>query len=103
MGLFKLAAAVALMVGSLGLSSTASAQRHDDHRGRIEHSDRRGDARRPVIRRDDRRDGRRYSNNRRYNNDRRYSNNRRYAGRRDVRGRHCTTVWRNNRHVQTCR
>jgi hypothetical protein len=101
MGLFKLAAAVALMVGSLGLSSTASAQRHDDRRERIEHSDRRGDVRRPVVRRDDRRGDMRRHNARR--DDRRYSNNRRYAGARDVRGRHCTTVWRNNRHVQTCR
>lgn len=87
MKMLKFAAAVALMAGSLGIASTASAQRHDDRRGRIEQMDRRGDVRRGHVRR----------------GDRRYQRPHHRDVRRRSYGRNCKMIWRNHRRVRVCR
>lgn len=87
MGILKFAAAIALMAGSIGLSTGASAQRHDDRRGRVERVEHRGDVRRDHVRRDDRR----------------YQRPHRRDVRRRAYGRNCKMVWRNQRRIRVCR
>ena len=113
MRIFKISVAIAMIAGSLGLTTAASAQNHDNG-VRIQNAE---DYRRHVLgdpsagrdrdRRYDRSDRR---NDRGYNrsdrrNDRAYNR----SGRRDWRrdgyrnSRSCKTVWRNQRRVRVCR
>ncbi|MGO4167248.1 hypothetical protein [Novosphingobium sp. PhB57] len=88
----KLSLAVALIAGSLGLASPASAQHHYDRHDRVEHHH---DARRDHARRDDRRyrpAPRRHDVRRRHS----YRHSYRHAS-------HCRTVWRHHRRVRVCR
>ena len=111
----KISVAVALMAGSLGLTTAASAQHNDHRRDRIETS---ADYRRDVLgipgggrdgdRRYDRSDRR--GDNRGYNrSDRRNVRGYNRSDRRDWRrdgyrnARSCKTVWRNHRRVRVCR
>jgi len=119
MRIMKLSVAIALMAGSLGLTTAASAQRND----RIETS---AEYRRHVLGvpdgsrsydRASRRDNDRYSNrpdrrsddrgyNRSYRrDDRGYNQSNRRDWRRDGyrKPRSCKTVWRNQRRVRVCR
>lgn len=99
MRLFKIAAVIALMAGSIGLSTTADAQRYDG-RHRVERSDHHRDYRRDRDRRDDRR----YRNIRR--DDRRYGRTSRHEVRRYNsyrKARHCRMEWRHKRRIRVCR
>ena len=115
MRIFKLSVAIALMAGSLGLTTAASAQHNDHRRDRIETS---ADYRRDVLGiPGGGRDGdRRYNNSGRRGDDRGYNrsdrrNDRGYnrSDRRDWRrdgyrnSRSCKTVWRHHRRVRVCR
>jgi hypothetical protein len=90
MRILKLSVALGLMAASLGLTTAASAQNHDDRRGRMEHVERRGEARRDNARRDDRR----------YQQPRRHETRRGHGYKQ---ARHCRTVWRHHRRVRVCR
>jgi hypothetical protein len=112
MRIFKLSMALALLAGGLGLTTTASAQRDDHRRDRIETS---ADYRRDVLgipgggdRQLDRSDRR--GNDRGYNrsnrrNDRATNRSDRRDWRRDGyrNSNSCKTVWRNQRRVRVCR
>lgn len=92
MRFLKFAAAIAMMAGSIGLTTSAEAQ-HD----RRDHIERRGDVRH-GDRRYDRGHDRRYD--RHYNRSRRYDARRRDGYRN---ARHCRTEWRHHRRIRVCR
>ncbi|MEG3086498.1 hypothetical protein [Sphingomonas sp. PB4P5] len=92
--------AAALMMAGIGVSTEASAQRHDGY----SQNDRRDDVRndRRDNRRYDRRDNRRYDRHDNRRNDRRWRNNGRHYGWNNNR-RPCRVIYRNHRRVTVCR
>ncbi|KQM21345.1 hypothetical protein [Novosphingobium sp. Leaf2] len=80
MRIFKLSIAAALLAGSLGMTTAATAQPYGDHR-----MERRAE-RRAEIRHEIRRDERRHDR-------------RRWARRHN----RCETIWRHHRRVRVCR
>ncbi len=110
MRLFKLAAAIGLMAGSLGLTTAAQAQHHGprienraDYNRHVLGIGAPGDRRDRDWNRSDRR-GRDWNRSDR-RSDRGYERSHRRDWRRDgYRGsRDCRTVWRNDRRVRVCR
>ncbi|MFC3580285.1 hypothetical protein [Sphingomonas hylomeconis] len=102
--------AAALMFVGIGVSTEASAQRHDgysqiDRRDGFR-DDRRGDRRdyrrddRRYDRHDNRRNDRRWRNNGRHNG---WNNNRRHNGWNNNNRRPCRVIYRNHRRVTVCR
>jgi hypothetical protein len=109
MRILKLAAAIGLMVGSLGLTTAASAQHNGDVRIESQsdynrHVLGRGDGSNINPRYDNRRDDRRYGRSAR-RDDRGYNRSDRRNWRRDGyrSSRACKTVWRHHRRVRVCR
>ncbi|WP_152524654.1 hypothetical protein [Novosphingobium lindaniclasticum] len=91
MKLLKIAVAVAMMAGSIGITAPASAQWRDGRHHRAERSERHHDVRRRHY----------YSRH-----DRRYVPRHRYEKRRHYRARHaprCWTEWRHHHRVRVCR
>lgn len=103
MRILKLAAAIGLMAGTLGLTTAASAQHHGNRDVRIEN---RADYNRHVLGvADGRRDGDRRYNRSDRRHDRGYNRSHRRDWRRDGyrKSRNCKTVWRHHRRVRVCR
>lgn len=82
MRMLKISAAVALMAGSLGLTTPATAQRYDNHRTRVEHVEHRYEGR---------------------GNGHRYERSHRRDWRDHRRSSRCRTEWRHHHRVRVCR
>jgi hypothetical protein len=105
MRILKIAAAIGLMAGSLGLTTAATAQHHNNVRIENQadynrHVLGRGDGSNINPRYDNRRGDRRYNRSDRHDV-RGYNRSNRRDGYRS--SRNCRTVWRNHRRVRVCR